>query len=83
LTEGRPEDWTGGPRKSFKITESSPGSDLAGEAAASFASGYLVFKDSDPTYASSLLAHARDLYDFANQFRAEYTGAIPASGFYE
>jgi len=80
---GRPEDWTLGPRKSYKITTASPGSDLAGEAAASFASGYLVFRDVDPAYADTLLEHAKQLYDFANQYRGVYTNAIPANGFYD
>ena len=80
---GRPEDWHLGPRRSFKITQQTPGSDLAGEAAAAFASGYLVFKDVNATYADILLTHARQLYDFANNYRGKYTDAIPASGFYE
>jgi len=80
---GRPEDWHLGPRRSFKITTTQPGSDLAGETAAAFASGYLVFRDSDPTYANVLLSHARQLYDFANNYRGKYTDAIPAGGFYD
>ncbi|OXA51379.1 endoglucanase E-4 [Folsomia candida] len=79
---GRPEDWTLGARNSYKITQQQPGSELAGEAAAAFASGYLAFKDVNPTYASTLLNHATTLYDFANQFRGTYTDAIPAGGFY-
>jgi endoglucanase len=82
-SEGRPEDWTAGPRPSFKITEAKGGSDLAGEAAAAFASGYLVFKDVDAAYAATLLEHAKQLYDFANNFRGKYTDAVPAAGFYE
>lgn len=66
-----------------KITTQQPGSDLAGETAAAFASGYLVFRRSDPAYAEQLLRHARELYDFANNYRGKYTDAIPASGFYD
>jgi endoglucanase len=80
---GRPEEWNQGARKSWKITESQPGSDLAGEAAAAFASGYLVFKDVDAAYATILLNHATQLYDFADQFRGTYTAAIPAADFYK
>jgi hypothetical protein len=80
---GRPEDWHLGPRRSFKITQQTPGSELAGEAAAAFASGYMVFKDVDAGYADELLEHARQLYDFANNYRGKYTDAIPASGFYD
>lgn len=77
-----------GPRNSYKITQNSPGSELAAEAAAAeaaaaFASGFLVFKDVDPTYAETLLQHAEDLYEFANLFRGTYTEAIPASEFYK
>ncbi len=55
---------------------------MAGETAAAFASGYMVFKDVDPAYASILLNHATTMYDFANQFRGDYTTAIPAREFY-
>ncbi len=79
---GRPEDWSQGPRPSFKITTDAPGSDLAGEAAAALASGYLVFKDVDAAYANTLLEHARQLYDFANDYQGSYTVAIPAGNFY-
>jgi endoglucanase len=79
---GRPEDWSQGPRPSFKITTDAPGSDLAGEAAAALASGYLVFRDVDAAYANTLLEHARQLYDFANDYQGSYTVAIPAGNFY-
>ncbi|KAK3581337.1 hypothetical protein CHS0354_016180 [Potamilus streckersoni] len=39
---GRPENMTM-PRPAFMITQSSPGSDVAGETAATFAAGYLAF----------------------------------------
>jgi endoglucanase len=79
---GRPEDWPQGPRQSWKITQQQPGSELAGETAAAMASGYLVFRDVNATYAATLLTHARQLYDFAKNFRGDYTGAIPAGDFY-
>lgn len=80
---GRPEQWDQGPRQSFKITRQKPGSELAGEAAAAFASGYLVFKEVEPSYAELLLRHAMELYEFADVYRGNYTDAIPAAGFYE
>ena len=80
---GRPEDWDQGPRQSWKITRDNPGSELAAEGAAAFASGYLAFKDDDFYYAETLLRHARDLYRFADEFRGNYTDAIPAGRFYE
>lgn len=79
---GRPEDWPQGPRQSWKITQQQPGSELAGETAAALASGYLVFKDSNPTYAATLLTHATQLYDFAKNYRGTYVDAIPARDFY-
>jgi Glycosyl hydrolase family 9 len=41
---GRPEEMTM-PRPAFSISPSAPGSDLAGEVAAAFAAGYLVFRN--------------------------------------
>lgn len=80
---GRPEDWPNGPRQSWKITQQQPGSELAGETAAALASGYLVFREEDPTYANTLLQHARELYNFAKTYRGDYTNAIPARDFYK
>jgi hypothetical protein len=79
---GRPEDWPQGARQSWKITQQQPGSELAGETAAAMASGYLVFKDFNRTYADILLTHARQLYNFAKTYRGDYTDAIPARDFY-
>jgi hypothetical protein len=82
---GRPEEWpASSARPSWKITESAPGSDLAAETAAAFVTGYLVFKDSDASYAAECLRHARELYAFANTYRGNYTDAIPnAASFYQ
>ena len=71
------------PRPSYAVTESCPGSDLTGESAAALAAAAILFKSSDPTYASTLLSHARTLYDFADSFRGKYDACITAaSGFY-
>ncbi|CAM3316959.1 glycoside hydrolase family 9 protein [Kibdelosporangium persicum] len=70
-------------RPSYKIDASCPGSDLAGEAAAQFAASYLVFKDSDPAYAATLLSHAKQLYTFADTYRGKYSDCITdAQNFY-
>ena len=53
---GRPEDMTMA-RPAYKITESRPGSDVAGETAAAMAAGYLVFKS-----ISKLLVFRRLVY---------------------
>lgn len=49
------------PRSVFKIDRNNPGSDVAAETAAALAAGSLVFKRTDPTYASLLLNRARDV----------------------
>lgn len=70
-------------RPSAKISESKPGSELAAETAAALAAASIIFKPTDPTYAATLLTHAKQLYDFADKFRGKYDAAIPgASGFY-
>jgi endoglucanase len=71
------------PRPSYAVTESCPGSDLTGESAAALAASAILFKPSDPTYAATLLSHARTLYDFADSFRGKYDACISAaSGYY-
>ena len=70
-------------RPAFKITPSCPGSDLAGETAAAMAASSMAFRDHDPGYADELLRHARELYQFADQYRGVYNDCIKdAGGFY-
>jgi endoglucanase len=70
-------------RPAFKIDSTHPGSDLAGETAAALAAASMAFRPTDPTYANTLLAHARQLYTFADTFRGKYSDAIAdAQGFY-
>jgi hypothetical protein len=70
-------------RPAFKIDSTHPGSDLAGETAAALAAASMAFRATDPTYANTLLTHARQLYSFADNFRGKYSDAITdASGFY-
>lgn len=69
-------------RPSAKIDETHPGSDLAGEAAAALAAASIIFKPTDPTYSATLLNHAKQLYEFADNFRGKYDKAIPAAGGY-
>lgn len=79
---GRPEEMTM-ERPAFKITESKPGSDLAGETAAALAAASILFKDCDPTYSDTCLLNARQLYDFAVNFRGKYAESITdAAKFY-
>ena len=67
---------------SYKIDESGPGSELAGETAACLAAASLVFKEEDSTYSQLLLKHAIELYDFADEFRGDYVGTVPAQAYY-
>jgi len=69
-------------RPSFKITQQSPGSDLAGETAAALAAGAMVFREEDPDFADLCLDHAKQLYEFAETYQGKYTDAIPAENFY-
>jgi chitodextrinase len=71
-------------RPAYKITASCPGSDLAAETAAALAAASMVFRPTDPTYAETLLAHARQLYTFADTYRGKYSDCITdAAAFYK
>lgn len=63
-------------RPAYKIDANNPGSDLAGETAAALAASSIIFRDSDPAYADKLLRHAKELYDFADQYRGKYSDSI-------
>lgn len=76
---GAPEDMTM-ERPAYKIDRQNPGSDLAGEAAASLAAASIVFRGVDEAYADTLLQNAEQLYDFADQYRGVYTDAITDAG---
>ncbi|MET9230210.1 glycoside hydrolase family 9 protein [Lentzea sp. NPDC003310] len=70
-------------RPSYKVDASCPGSDLAGEYAAAMASASMVFQATDPTYAATLLTHAKQLYSFADTYRGKYSSCITdAASFY-
>ncbi len=69
-------------RPAYKLTESCPGSDLTGEAAAALAATSLVFQKEDPNYAAQALAEARSLYDFADRYRGVYSDCITDAATY-
>ncbi|HET9864408.1 MAG TPA: glycoside hydrolase family 9 protein, partial [Steroidobacteraceae bacterium] len=70
-------------RPAYKVSASCPGSDLAGETAAALAAASIAFRPTDPTYANTLLSHARQLYSFADTYRGKYSDCITdAAGFY-
>lgn len=70
------------PRPAYKITAACPGSDAAGETAASLAAASLVFKTDDPTYSAKLLTHAKQLYSFADTYRGKYSDCVTDAASY-
>ncbi|CAL4950203.1 unnamed protein product [Urochloa decumbens] len=73
----RPEDMDT-PRTVFKVDSSTPGSDVAAETAAALAASSLVFRKSDPTYASRLLTRAKRVFAFADRHRGSYSTGLAA-----
>ncbi|XP_010536354.1 PREDICTED: endoglucanase 10-like [Tarenaya hassleriana] len=72
----RPETMSG-KRPLTKIDTETPGTEVAAETAAAMASASLVFKDSDPQYSSTLLKHAKQLFNFADKYQSSYSVNIP------
>ncbi|HEU4391254.1 MAG TPA: glycoside hydrolase family 9 protein, partial [Blastocatellia bacterium] len=67
-------------RRAFKIDMAHPGSDLAAETAAALAASSIVFRPTDPAYADTLVAHARQLFAFAEATPGTfYVDSIPAA----
>ena len=52
------------------------GSDLAGETAAALAATSMVFASVNSTYSALCLTRAKQLYDFAKQYRAKYSQSM-------
>nr|KAG5691509.1 hypothetical protein BaRGS_017722 [Batillaria attramentaria] len=70
-------------RPAYKVDASHPGSDVADETAAAMACGYLAFKEKDPTFANTLLTHAKQIYTFAKTHQGFYSKSVPeAANFY-
>jgi len=72
----RPETMTR-KRTLTKIDTKTPGTEVAAETAAAMAAASLVFKESDTKYSSTLLKHAKQLFDFADNNRGSYSVNIP------
>lgn len=68
-------------RPSYKVDMQNPGSTVSAGSAASLASCYVVFKDSDSEYAKECLEHAKQLYEFAATTKSD-AGYTAANGFY-
>ncbi|CAM6119560.1 unnamed protein product [Calypogeia fissa] len=68
-------------RPSSQVNATSPGSDVAGEAAAALAAASIVFKRSssymNTTYAALLLSHSTQLFTFADTYQGLYSESFP------
>jgi len=74
---GRPEEMTM-PRPSYYVNQTHPGSEVAGETAAALAAASIVYRDyNDVSGADLALQHARELFNFADTYRGDYSDAIP------
>jgi hypothetical protein len=60
----------------------SEGSDLAGETAAALAAASIVFRNVDVSYSTNLLTHARQLFEFAYNYRGKYSDSITDAKLY-
>ncbi|MGK7895671.1 MAG: glycoside hydrolase family 9 protein, partial [Xenococcus sp. (in: cyanobacteria)] len=63
-------------RPTYQIDAQNPGSDLAGEYAASMASASILFRSSNPAYADQLLTQAKKVYEFAETYKGKYSDSI-------
>lgn len=63
-------------RSVYSVSASNPGSDVAGETAAALAAASLVFRKGDPRYASLLLRTAKNVLQFAMQYRGAYSDSL-------
>ncbi|XP_046580066.1 endoglucanase E-4-like [Haliotis rubra] len=76
---GRAEDMKMA-RPAYKLTPSKPGSDVAGEIAASLAAGYMAFKERDKAYATKLLTASKQIYEFGKKYPGKYSQSISDAG---
>ncbi|KAL0393595.1 UNVERIFIED_CONTAM: Endoglucanase [Sesamum latifolium] len=72
----RPEDMDTA-RTLYNITSSSPGTEVAAEAAAALAAASIVFKEADSSYSAQLLRHSESLFEFGDKYRGSYQGSCP------
>nr|CAB3457677.1 unnamed protein product [Digitaria exilis] len=68
----RPEDMDT-ERTVYNVSAGRPGSEIAGETAAALAAASMVFREADPEYAETLLAHAREAFEFADTYKGAYS----------
>nr|XP_039252311.1 uncharacterized protein LOC120329657 [Styela clava] len=73
---GRPETMSSN-RPTYKITAEKPGSDLAAETAAALAAASIFLDETHPKLAAKALAHAQELFEFADTYRGLYHKSVP------
>ena len=71
----RPEDMDT-PRTVYSESPSNPGSDVAAETAAALAAASMVFREVDSQYSLLLLATAKNVMQFAIQYRGSYSDSL-------
>ncbi|KAL2497535.1 Endoglucanase 3 [Abeliophyllum distichum] len=71
----RPEDMDT-VRSVYSVSPSNPGSDVAGETAAALAAASMVFRKVDPAYSKLLLRTAKNVMQFAIQYRGSYSDSL-------
>ncbi|KAM3729354.1 hypothetical protein ACB098_12G005100 [Castanea mollissima] len=71
----RPEDMNT-VRSVYSVSPSNPGSDVAGETAAALAAASMVFRKVDPKYSRLLLKTAKNVMQFAMQYRGAYSDSL-------
>ena len=76
-------------RTAYKVTASCPGTDVVAETASAMASSSMVFRSTDASYADTLVAHAKQLFSFADTTKGtdgrdtSYVKCVPqAASFY-
>lgn len=71
----RPEDMDTA-RSVYSVSPSNPGSDVAAETAAALAAASLVFRKVDRKYSALLLKTAKNVMQFAMQYRGAYSDSL-------
>ena len=67
-------------RPSYEISKSKPGTELAASVSSAFSAAAKVFEDSEPTYSAECLKRAREMFDFAKDYRGDYSQSISDTG---
>ncbi|WJX43548.1 cellulase [Trifolium repens] len=71
----RPEDMDTS-RQAYYLTQKRPGSEVSAEIAAALAASSIVFRKIDGRYSNVLLFRAKQVFDFANNYRGSYNDSI-------